>query len=160
MLAALGAVLLGVAFGALALRDDGGDGAGATPPAEVTLRAVSAVDPAGDGEHDAEVPNATDADRATYWTTQRYTHPNGEFGKPGVGIVIEASATPDALVVSTDTPGFTAEIRAGDAVVADGREVGDGTRFELPGDAEGPFTLWITNRGPHGAVRVNEVAAG
>jgi serine/threonine-protein kinase len=164
VLAALGAVLLGAGFGLLVLREDGVPGVtddGGNPPAtEVTLRAVATVDPAGDGEHDGEIALATDGSTATFWRTSSYRHPNGELGKPGVGIVIEASAVPGALVVNTDTPGFRAEIRSGEDVVADNRVVEDGTEFELPEDAEGPFTLWITNRGEHGAVHVNEVTPG
>ena len=161
VLAALGATLLGAAFGALLLREDGGGG-GRTegkPPATqpVQLTALRAVDPAGDGEHDAEIGEAVDRDRATSWRTQSYRDPNGDLGKPGVGIELRASGPVGELVVNTETPGFTAEIKVGETVVARGRVVRDGTVFALPEGSTGPFTLWITNRGPNPAVHVNEV---
>jgi serine/threonine-protein kinase len=160
VLAALGATLLGAAFGALLLRDDGGNGRRqTTAPGQqaVELTAVAAVDPQQDGEHDSEVPEATDRDRATSWRTQTYRHPNGGFGKPGVGIELQATGPVDELVVNTETPGFTAEIRVGDTVIAGPQQVQDGTTFRLPEGSTGPFTLWITNRGPNPAVHVNEV---
>ena len=161
--ALLGLTLLGAAFGVLLWRDGDGNGGRAEPGAPTTeavqLTAVRAVDPAGDGEHDSEVPNATDDDPGTSWRTQSYRHPNGGLGKPGVGIELEASGETARLVVETETPGFTAEIRAGGRVVAPPRLVDDGAVFRLPRGSSGPFTLWITNRGPHAAVHVNEVTA-
>ena len=35
------------------------------------------------------------------------------FSKPGVGLVLKVSGTPERLTLTTDTPGFTAEIRGG-----------------------------------------------
>jgi eukaryotic-like serine/threonine-protein kinase len=159
-LAAIGAVLLGAAFGALLLRDDVPEvpavGGSEAPP--ITLRAVGTVDPRGDGEHDGEVGNAVDKNPSTAWRTQTYNFPNGEFGKEGVGIVIEASRAPSKVVVQTDTPGFTAEIRAGDEAVSPSRQVAGKTTFELTGDTDSTeLTVWITNRGPNSAVHVNEV---
>ena len=163
LLAAVGAVLLGVVFGALLLRDEvpvvSEDG---SPPAQqrITLRAVGTVDPRGDGEHDGEIGNAVDRDLSTAWRTQSYEFPNGEFGKAGVGIVVGASRPPSAVVVRSDTPGFTAEIRSGESVLSESRQVGSSTTFELPdGNDATELTIWITNRGPHSAVHVNEVTA-
>jgi serine/threonine-protein kinase len=159
--ALLGLTLLGAAFGLLLWRDgDGGRAEPSAPTAEaVQLTAVRAVDPTGDGEHDSEVRNATDDDTGTSWRTQSYRHPNGGLGKPGVGIELEASGETARLVVETETPGFTAEIRSGGRVLVPARAVDDGTVFRLPQGSSGPFTLWITNRGPHAAVHVNEVTA-
>ncbi len=161
--ALLGLTLLGAAFGVLLWREGDGEGGRAEPgpPTTETVRltAVRAVDPSGDGEHDSEVPNATDDDPGTSWRTESYRHPNGGLGKPGVGLELEASSETARLVVATETPGFTASIRAGGRVVAPPRVVGDGAVFRLPRGSSGPFTLWITNRGPHAAVRVNEVTA-
>jgi len=161
VLAALGATLLGAAFGALLLRDDGnGRQETRAPTAEaVELTAVRAVDPEGDGEHDSEVGEATDKRRDTSWRTQSYNFPNGELGKPGVGIELQASGPVSELVVSTETPGFTAQILVGETAIAGPQEVQNGTVFRLPEGSTGPFTLWITNRGPNPAVRVNEVTA-
>jgi eukaryotic-like serine/threonine-protein kinase len=162
-LAALGAILLAAAFGVALLRDDvgtagdGGSPAGGTP---ITLQAVDTEDPNGDGEHDDEVDNVTDRVSSTAWRTQRYRHPNGGLGKPGVGIVLRASRPPEALVLQTDTPGFTAEIRSGGETVSESQEVGSETTFRLPEDGEATeFLVWITNRGSHPSVRITEVTA-
>jgi hypothetical protein len=80
--------------------------------------AVAAVDPAGDGEHDSEVPNATDGNVETYWTTSRYSYPDGGFGKAGVGIQLETNRPPSTVVVQSNTPGFTADIRSGNTIYA------------------------------------------
>ena len=110
----LGLVLLAAAVGGILLvtRDDETptNAAGGAP---VTLQGIASYDPPpGDGEeHSERVGDATDGDPATYWTTESYR----AFTKPGVGLVLEADGTPAALTVTTDTPGFTAEIRAGNS---------------------------------------------
>jgi serine/threonine-protein kinase len=162
-LAAVGAILLGAAFGALILRDRGDGGEGALPGEDVipiALQPVGTEDPRGDGEHDGEVPNAVDNVPATYWQTSSYDFPNGEFGKEGVGIVLRASRPPEELVVATDTPGFTAEIRSGGERIAESQTVSGETTFALPEDSEATeLVVFITNRGPHRSVHVNEVTA-
>jgi hypothetical protein len=158
VLAVLGVLLLAGAAAGLLLPD--GDKGNAAPPGAIGLEAVGAVDPKGDGEHDDAVPNATDWNSDTYWTTSRYSFPNGGFGKDGVGLTLEASRPPRALVVESETPGFTAEVRSGDRVLAPARQAGTRTTFELPEDlGETSLLLWITNRGDNSAVRINEVAA-
>jgi eukaryotic-like serine/threonine-protein kinase len=137
----------------------GGDG-GATP---VALRAVSDFDPDGDDtEHPEDVPAATDGDAATYWTTETYQ----SFSKPGVGIVLaaEGAVSLTRLVLTTDTPGFTAEIRAGERrqgpfePVSDGQEVGRRASFDIETAGEPRFYLvWITD--PNTTAHVNEVRA-
>jgi hypothetical protein len=161
VLAALGAVLLGVAFGLALLRDEEGGPGNPAADAPITLRPIGTVDPQGDGEHDDEVPNAVDGIATTYWQTQSYRHPGGAFGdKEGVGIVLRASRAPEALVVATDTPGFRAEIRSGDEKVSESQVVATETTFVLPEENEATeFLVWITNRGPNPSVRITEVTA-
>jgi hypothetical protein len=68
--------------------------------------------------------------------------------------------------VTTDTPGFTAEIKGGDSeqqfpdVVSSSQLVGASTTFTISGNAHPYYLLWITNLGPHPADHVNEVRAG
>ena len=159
ILAALGALLLAGAIAGLLLDDDGPGTV--TPTGAIEVEAVGTQDPAGDGEHDGEVGNATDGNGETYWTTSRYGFPNGSFGeKGGVGLRLEASDSPGALVVESETPGFTAEVRSGGRVVAPARQARAQTTFELPEDVGGrSLLLWLTNRGDNGAVRINEVRA-
>jgi serine/threonine-protein kinase len=158
VLAALGVLLLAGALAGLLLPD--GEKGNAAPPGAIELEAVGTEDPAGDGEHDGEVGNAVDGNGDTYWTTSRYSYPNGGFGKEGVGLRLEASDSPRELVVESETPGFTAEVRSGDQVVAPARQAGTRTTFELPAEVDpADLLLWVTNRGDNGAVRINEVTA-
>ena len=104
--------------------------------------------------------NATDENAETYWTTSRYSFPNGGFGKEGVGLRLDANRPPSELVVESETPGFTAEVRSGDQVLASAQQAGTRTTFELPDDLDATeLVLWITNRGDNRAVRINEVRA-
>ena len=99
------------------------------------LQGVASYDPDGDDEeHSERVADATDGNPATYWTTESYR----AFSKPGVGLVLKVSGTPERLTLTTDTPGFTAEIRAGsspdgpfDTVVAGAARTAPTTTWEL-----------------------------
>jgi serine/threonine-protein kinase len=158
VLAALGVLVLAGALAGLLL-PDGEDGT-ASPPSPIALEALGTQDPAGDGEHDDEVGNAVDENGETYWTTSRYSFPNGGFGKEGVGLRLGANRPPSALVVESETPGFTAEVRSADQVVSPARRVGTRTTFALPKDVSSTeLVVWITNRGDNDAVRINEVRA-
>ena len=160
LLAALAAAL---AAGVLLLRGDDGEPGGATPTGEaVQLRGIASFDPDGDGEeHSERVQDATDQDPSTYWTTETYQ----AFAKPGVGLVLDAGeeSTPSQLAVTTDTPGFTAEIRAGDSpegpfqTVAAGQPVGATTVWDLDGSAARYYVVWITAL--ESVAHVNEVEA-
>jgi serine/threonine-protein kinase len=159
---ALAAIVLAGVVGALLLagRDDSpGPAANGGEPVQVT--GVASFDPGGDQEeHSERVADATDGDAATYWTTESYR----AFSKEGVGLVLEADGGVSQLALSTDTPGFTAEIRAGssaqgpfDEVVGESKTVGATATWELDTDARF-LTIWITrlDRVAH----VNEVEAG
>jgi eukaryotic-like serine/threonine-protein kinase len=171
LLAVVVLVLAAVAAGLVALGlllDDGvpglpegvggGGGGGET---RVTLQAVTDFDPEGTGgEHPEDVPAATDGDGATYWTTETYS----DFTKSGVGFVLDAGSPVSLtrLVITSDTPGFTAEIRAGDRrqgpfePVSEEQQVGRRASFELETGGERRFYLvWITD--PNTTAHVSEV---
>jgi serine/threonine-protein kinase len=166
-LLALAAVVGGLIALGLLLDDgvpglpDGGGGGGGGGETAVTLRAVTDYDPeGGDGEHPEDVPGATDGDASTYWTTETYS----DFSKSGVGIVLDAGSAVGLarLVLTSDTPGFTAEIRAGDRrqgpfdPVSEEQPVGRRLSFELETGGERRFYLvWITD--PNTTAHVNEV---
>jgi serine/threonine-protein kinase len=162
-------IVAGVA--ALIVFVGGGTRPGEASSKPVKLAAAVSFDPQGDDgeEHPSEVPYATDGDPSTYWPTSSYRYGGGGLGKDGVGIVLDAGrrAEPGKIVVVSDTPGFTAEIRAGpgqegpfEDVVADPAEVGSRKAFDT-GDAKARYWLvWITNLGANGAVHINEVKAG
>ena len=88
------------------------------------------------------------------------------FSKPGVGLVLDAGAPSQLsqIAVTTDTPGFTAEIRAGnsaqgpfDTVVGPSRTVSDGTTWDLNGPKLQHYVIWITQL--ERVAHINEVKA-
>ena len=140
----------------------GGGGASAK---SVTLTAVSAYDPDGDGtEHDSSVGDATDGDPGTFWSTEHY---NGGLNKDGVGLVLDAGADRKLtqLVVRSNTPGFVAVVQSGGSTsgpftnVSDSQTAGASTTFSLDGAAARYYVLWITDLGPSSSVEINEVTA-
>ena len=161
-------VLLGIAAAAVALLfvDDGGNGLpGVNPPPaaqSVRLAGISTEDPAGDGEHDDEVRNATDRNPATYWTTEDYD----TFSKPGVGLVLDAgrSVALGQVTVTSELSGFPAVIRAssnpttGFQDVSSRQEVGEETTFDVntKGKRYRFYEIWLQL--PNGGrARINEV---
>jgi serine/threonine-protein kinase len=149
-----------------------GPGSGQSPPvgAPVALAGAGAYDPYGDGaEHDAEAGNATDGDIQTYWTTEDYNSGLAGVKKAGVGLVLDARGVVQLsrITVLTDTPGFTAEIRATNVQgtpgqkVSDSRVVGRTTRFAIDQPAPMRFyVVWITKLAPGGHfAHVNEARA-
>jgi predicted Ser/Thr protein kinase len=166
------AVIAGVLAAAVLLIDRvgddgiglGGDGAGASGAA-ISLNGVASYDPDGDGqEHEEAVARATDRNPSTYWTTEQYQ--DFSASKPGVGLVLDAgkAVEPEQIRVSTDTPGFTAEIQAGSSRSGPFRRVSESqpvlgtTDFEV--DATNParyYVVWITDL--DGRARITEVTA-
>jgi eukaryotic-like serine/threonine-protein kinase len=142
----------------------GKGGGAATKP--VQLAGLTSYDPEGDNrtEHSEDAPSATDGDPATYWTTERY---NDGLQKSGVGVVVDAGAPRklSKVTVTSETPGFTAEIQAGPSSngpfskVSDPQTVGDRATFSLRGAARRYYVVWITDIGSLGSVHVNEVTA-
>jgi eukaryotic-like serine/threonine-protein kinase len=164
-LAAVAAVALLLGGGDLAPGGDGGDGDGQAQAAgPVQLQAVRAWDPHGDDwEHDDTAPQATDGNGETFWRTERYRASFAAIGKPGVGLVLDAGEPVELaeLAVATSTPGFTAEIHAGDSqdgpferVVSPSQTAGETTAFPIDGEAARFYLLWITElSGPRAEIR-------
>jgi hypothetical protein len=170
---AIGAIILGVLalaaviVGLLALRGHGKKHTASTSGATVTLRGVGSYDPFGDNreEHSAAAPRATDHNQTTYWDTEHYT----SFTKPGVGLVLDAgqAAKPAGITILTTTPGFTAEIQAGQSAGGPFHPVSamqtiNGTTT-IPLDLHAPsryFVVWITHLPPGvSSVRITEAQA-
>jgi putative peptidoglycan lipid II flippase len=147
----------------------GGGGGNSGGGAAVTLQAVGVWDPPpGDGrEHDEDVPLATDGNESTYWQTEDYRNPPDLNGKPGVGLVLDAGApsSPSRIKVTSDTPGFNAEIQAGDSLtgpfdsISESQTVGTSATFNLQDAQARYFVVWITTSPPGGSAHVNEVTA-
>jgi eukaryotic-like serine/threonine-protein kinase len=161
----LGLLLLAVAAGGiyLATREDETDAGASSGGAPVTLSGVGAYDPdGGDGEHDDLAGLATDGNPATFWRTSTYRSQLSAF-KSGVGLVVKASGTPKQIAVTTDTPGFTAEIRAGDSpegpfdTVSTGKVVESTATWDLKSIDAQYYVIWITQL--VGSAHVNEVKA-
>lgn len=167
-LALVGLVALAaVVVGFVALRNHHKTPLGTPVAAKIDLRGISGYDPDGDHtEHDSIAPLATDGKTSTYWNTEHYQ----VFSKPGVGLLLDAGrpASPHGITVDTETPGFTAEIEAGnDRSGADfhrvsaSRVVSGSTTFPL--DLHSSlryYVVWITKL-PAGveSVELNEVRA-
>jgi eukaryotic-like serine/threonine-protein kinase len=183
----LALVAVAIAAGALALvhygvpdfgdstGSKGGAGGSPPPPSElhpVHLRASGTYDPPpGDGhENDDAVPNATDGNQSTYWSTEGYDQGLAAIGKKGVGLVLAAPADTEVatVTISSDTPGFSAEIEKGSSAggpfekVSDSQTVGSRTTFQLNSGTKAPYlVIWITSLAHPDRFRahVNEVTA-
>jgi eukaryotic-like serine/threonine-protein kinase len=136
----------------------------------VKLAGVTGYDPQGTGppgEDNADAPKATDGNPTSYWSTEHYTTP--QFGnlKKGLGLVLDAGgAIPlKSITVTTDTPGYTAEIQAGGSAAgpfaqdSSSKQVDARTTFTLNGKSARYYVLWITDLGPSAFAHVNEVKA-
>ena len=164
--AALAAVLLFAGSG----QDKGGPGGGggAASGSPVELTGVTDYDPQGNGgEYSSTAPQATDHNPSTFWKTEHYN--TQAFGglKDGLGLVLDAgrSVTLKRLTVTTPTPGFLAEIQAGDSssgpFTADSasQTVNDKTTFTLNGATAQYYVVWITMLPPGLRAEISEVTA-
>jgi serine/threonine-protein kinase len=167
--AAAGTVAL--VYGLSNLGGGGGTNANTEPPGglrALPLKAIATRDPAGDGEHDELIANATDGNTESYWTTEGYDQGLGR--KSGVGLVLDAGQSSRVAEVSvvSNTPGFTAEIQAADSPegpftqVASPAEVSDAHTFALQSETRARYlVVWITELAHPDKFRVhlNEVTA-
>jgi hypothetical protein len=170
--------------GVVVVTSDGGDEGGsavptvATEPApapkparkqpavvRVTVSGVGAYDPDGDRtENGGDARLATDGDRATAWKSERY---RSAFTKSGVGLVVDAGRPVSAkrVTVITDSPGFSAQIRAGSLptgpfVAVSGTKVTTPrTTFSLRARSSRYLMLWITSMPASGTAAVSEITA-
>ena len=169
LLAALGLLALAaVVVGFIALRNHG-NGPGVPVASRIHLQGVSGYDPYGTGgEHDSKASLATDRTTSTSWDTEHY---NGDsLNKPGVGLLLDAgkAVSPSGVTVQTSTPGFTAQILAGnDRSGSDFRTEsppqqinGETTLVVHLHQPKRYFVLWITKL-PMGvsSVQITEVTA-
>jgi eukaryotic-like serine/threonine-protein kinase len=139
-----------------------------TPSKPVRLLGLSGYDPFGTGgEHDQDAKLATDGQPGTFWETERYDSSLSSLGKKGVGLLLDAGSTRKigTVTVTSDTPGFTAEIEAGPSAtgpfkpVSDSQTVGGGTTFTLHSAHARFLVVWITDLGQNAQVHVDEVTA-
>ncbi|HEX8769413.1 MAG TPA: protein kinase [Acidimicrobiales bacterium] len=169
------AVTLGV-VGVLFARSETGKSlfdlpGGSSKSQPVQITSVSSFDPPpGSGtEHDAELPNLTDGDKGTTWSTEQYN--SNEFGgiKEGVGFVLHL-AQPEKLSelqVSSPNNGWAASVYVADAAkdsldqwgapVAAKDGIGGETTFDLKSSQGAAVLVWITDLGDGGSFSADDV---
>jgi serine/threonine-protein kinase len=169
----LALLVASVAFAAVLLLGGGGhkngtSGGGPTGSA-VQLSGVGDAysAPGHPDSHANTAPSATDDSTATYWYTQTYL--DQAFGGllTGLGLVIDAGSAVklEHLTVTTPTPGFTAEIQAGDSpagpFAADSASltVNGTTTFSLHGKTAQYYVVWITQLPSVLYAKISEVTA-
>ena len=157
-----GLVLLAIVAGVLALGGTkGGHHAAGSGGATVSVHGTGNYDPQGSDSHASTAPLATDGNASTYWKTQHYD--SAAFGglMSGLGLELDAgsSVALKTLTVTTDTPGFTAVIKAGNADDSSVQTVGRQTTVQLNGHTARTYVVWITLLPPGGSAHVNEVRA-
>lgn len=168
-LVAAAAIVAGVL--ALGGSNHGTPGGGGATAAVVPIRGVGSYDPTSDGgdgsEHNDSVAKATDGNPSTYWTTDIYNSQSFGGLKPGVGLVLDAgkAVALKSLTVTTDTPGFTAKIQAGNSASgpfaddSSAQTASGTTTFTLRGTPARYYLVWLTSLPPGGTAHVNEVRA-
>jgi hypothetical protein len=161
--ALLALVVAGAAFAAVLLlggasHHHGGSGGGGSPGSVVKLSGVGDYNPSPSKDSHADTAGAaTDGDAATPWITQIYGSPDfGGLmaGYGGLGLLLDAGSSVKLtqLAVQTPTPGFTAQILAGDSSTGDfaadssKQTVSGGTKtFTLSGKTARYYVVWITS---------------
>jgi serine/threonine-protein kinase len=126
--------------------------------------------PPGDGnEHDDLLGDVVDRDPNTDWTTDTYY--SGDFGKPGVGIYVDAAPGVKAreMRISTPTPGWegavyglssapASDIAGWGKPLATISNAQGTTNVKLPGTNNRYYLLWITKLPPSAKkVQISEI---
>jgi serine/threonine-protein kinase len=176
--ALLAVLVAGAAFAAVVLLGGGshhgggtggGGGGGGGSGTAVQLRAVGDAysAPGHPDSHASTAPSATDGSPTTSWITQSYS--SQAFGGllTGLGLVVDAGSSVKLakLTVTTPTPGFTAEIQAGDSPTSgftadSASQTVDGTTtFTLNGATARYYVVWITELPPGLRAEISEVTA-
>jgi hypothetical protein len=180
--AGLAALLGGMAF--IVMGESGDDGAKTAAPATTTAAAattttpvkkpppastrivvtgVGAYDPEGDkSENGGDARLATDGNPKTAWKTEHY---RSTFGKSGVGVVLDAGRPVKAsrVVLTTETPGYAAQVQIGNSAtgpfspVSGAKRTTSHTTFALKPRRGRYVMIWITSMPTGGEAAVNEV---
>jgi hypothetical protein len=131
---------------------------------KLSVAGVGAYDPEGDRSENADQASlATDGNPTTAWKSEHYLT---TFRKSGVGLVLDARRTVRAkkLVLTTDTPGYSAQIQAGSSAtgpftpVSPSKTTAARTVFTLAPKPARYLLVWVTSMPVGGIADVNEVA--
>jgi hypothetical protein len=134
------------------------------PAVKIAVAGVGAYDPEGDkSENGGDARLATDGISTTAWKTEHY---RSTFNKHGVGLVLDAGKAirPVKLTVSTETPGYNAEVQVGSSLagpfttISASRQVTGRTVFALKPRRGRYLVVWVTSMPTGGVAAVNEVA--
>ena len=119
----------------------------------VVVENTTSFDPfGGGGENDAELPNLTDDNLSTSWSTEPYEQPLSEV-KQGVGVAFTIVGTPSRVQLLGFTVGTRFEVFWSDTFfaqleewsrVAGGQAPPGATFVDLPPRADGFWLLWLT----------------
>ena len=130
----------------------------------IAVTGVGAYDPEGDrSENGGDARLATDGISTTAWKTEHY---RSTFSKSGVGLVLDAgkAVRPVKLTVSTETPGYDAQVQVGSTPdgpftgISASKQVTGRTVFALKPRRGRYLVVWITSMPTGGVAAVNEVA--
>ncbi|MGH2933501.1 MAG: hypothetical protein ACRDL2_03175, partial [Gaiellaceae bacterium] len=169
-LAAAGAAFAAVVLlGGSSHHGGGSGGGGGASGSAVQLSGVGDAysDPGHPDSHASTAGSATDGSPATSWMTQTYG--NQAFGGllTGLGLVLDAGSSVKlaTLTVTTPTPGFVAQVQAGDspsgpfAADSSSQTVSGTTTFTLDGKTAQYYVVWITQLPPGNSAEISEVKA-
>jgi len=123
-------------------------------PSTVAIGNVLVFDPEGDGtEHDRSVPNLTDGDSTTSWSTERYNDPLPLI-KSGVGFAMSVDGTPTEIELLGSVDGMSYRLLWAPSPfstvaewesIASGSIGGERGAVQLPSRSNGWWLVWITD---------------
>ena len=115
---------------------------------------VLVFDPEGDGtEHDRSVPNLTDGDYTTSWSTERYNDPLPLI-KSGVGFAVSVDGTPTEIELLGSVDGMSYRLLWAPSPfptfaewesIASGSIGGERGTVQVPSRSDGWWLVWITD---------------
>jgi hypothetical protein len=132
-------------------------------PTRVVVVGVGAYDPEGDkSENGGDARLATDGIAATAWKSEHY---RSSFSKSGVGVVLDAGRPVKAsrVVVTTETPGYAAQVQVGNSptgpfiAVSGSKTTAARTTYVLKPRSGRFLVIWVTSMPAEGVAAVNEV---
>ncbi|HEY1563646.1 MAG TPA: protein kinase [Gaiellaceae bacterium] len=164
----------GAAFAAVVLLGGSGNhhggaggGGGGSSGSTVHLRGVGDYysSPGHPDSHASTAVWATDGSPSTSWQTQTYGDQTFGGLLTGLGLVVDAGSSVKLahLTVTTPTPGFTAEIQAGDSATggftadSSSQPVSGTTTFALDGKTAQYYVVWITELPPGNRAEISQV---
>jgi serine/threonine protein kinase len=163
--------IVGVIVGGTEVGDRLFGGSGSSPtteaPRHLSISQVTSFDPTpGDGEeHDEALPNLTDGNATTVWSTEGYASRTIDI-KDGVGVILSVAdvQTLGSLTIDSPTSGWRASVFVADAPRSSLAGWGEpvttvtGSGTVTLGRRGRSVLLWITDLGPERRVDIARIA--